>query len=563
MHQIIEFAKELGVNLYEGQAQALDEYYTSGKPNWLLLCGRRSGKSLLSDLIAIYEAVIPDFTGMIRPGEQRFIMIVSVRQDNASLHINNIGKLMRHDRGLGKMIKLQTKDRIELNTGVTILSLPASARAGRGYGASTVIMDELAFFTDTNGDSSADQVYDAYSPTLATFGDRGRLIITTTPAARSGIVFELYDRATAGELDDYHITKKTTREMNPRVSERVINRAFKRDARAAATEYEAEFAEPVAAFFDSESIDRAIDKHQKRVERGRDGFSYSMAIDPATMSDRYAFVVCHQDKGVLVLDHAQLLYPPVDHNEAEALVEDLAKRFHPTTIRCDTAATVIRMKSKLQQLEYVPFTRPTKLRIYGTLKEMLAMGNVVLYNDPELIAELRALQIKDNVDISAPKSGTVKHDDLSDCLALCADALAAGVGELVGMLNLFYGEYEGVDPNDFLRIGSHFSYAPGMNRNPHPPGITYENCPRRNRGCVACTNELELLGFYQAEEEAVQDIIPLSQEEADKQFIDNSGIGYRIKQQNMEVENESKVIRRFRQAVRRRLEGGDQSVKGS
>ena len=475
------------------------------------------------------------------------------------MHIINIGKLLRHDRGLAQMIKLQTKDKIELSNGVTILSLPASARAGRGYGASTLVLDELAFFVDSDGNAAADTVYDAFSPTLATFGDSGRLVITTTPAARTGIVYDLFDRATAGELDDYHITRKTTKEMNPKVSERVISRAFKRDAKAAATEYEAEFAEPVAAFFDSESIDRAIDKHQKRVERGRDGYSYTMAIDPATMSDRYAFVVCHQDKGVLVLDHAQLLYPPVNHNEAEALVVDLAKRFKPITIRCDTAATVIRMKSTLAQMEYVPFTRPTKLRIYGTLKEMLSMGNVVLYNDPELIAELRALQIRDGVDISAPRSGSVKHDDLSDCLALCADALASGVGTVIGYPNPFYGEFEGVDQNDLLKIGVHYIYAPNKNVKPHPPGITYENCPHRNSGCLSCVNELELIGFYQAEEEAMQDVIPLSEEDANRYFLDETGIGYRIQQQTTEAENESKVIRRFRQAVKRRLAGGDQS----
>jgi len=83
---------------------------------------------------------------------------------------------------------------------VTILSLPASGRAVRGYTASTVILDELAHFVDTQGNQSADSVYDAISPVLATFGDKGRMIITTTPAARSGIVYELYDRASQGEL---------------------------------------------------------------------------------------------------------------------------------------------------------------------------------------------------------------------------------------------------------------------------------------------------------------------------------------------------------------------------
>ena len=131
MHQIIDFAGELGVKLYPGQAEALDSYYGSTQPNWLLLAGRRSGKSLLSDLIVCYESVVPGFAGMLRKGEQRFIIIVSVRQDNAGLHIANIGKLLRHNRGLSKMIAQQTRDRIELNNGVTILSLPASARAGR------------------------------------------------------------------------------------------------------------------------------------------------------------------------------------------------------------------------------------------------------------------------------------------------------------------------------------------------------------------------------------------------------------------------------------------------
>ena len=52
---IVEFAKrELGVKLYAGQAEALLEYYNSGAPNWLLLAGRRSGKSLISDVIATY-----------------------------------------------------------------------------------------------------------------------------------------------------------------------------------------------------------------------------------------------------------------------------------------------------------------------------------------------------------------------------------------------------------------------------------------------------------------------------------------------------------------------------
>jgi len=88
MHKIITFAaEELKVKLYPGQAAALDEYYTSNKPNWLFLAGRRGGKSLISDIIACYEGLVPDFWDVLREGEERFIIMLSVRQDSANLHI--------------------------------------------------------------------------------------------------------------------------------------------------------------------------------------------------------------------------------------------------------------------------------------------------------------------------------------------------------------------------------------------------------------------------------------------------------------------------------------------
>ena len=155
MHPIIDFAEHtLGVKLYPGQVEALNAYYESGKRNWLLLSGRRGGKSLLSDLICIYEAVIPNLDQYIRPGEERYVLIVSVREDSARLHIRQITKLLRHTKALSDMIQTVKEDRVELKNGVIILSLPASARSARGYTASAIVMDEGAFFTDSLGNLS-------------------------------------------------------------------------------------------------------------------------------------------------------------------------------------------------------------------------------------------------------------------------------------------------------------------------------------------------------------------------------------------------------------------------
>ena len=101
MHPIIDFAEHtLGVKLYPGQVEALNAYYESGKPNWLLLSGRRGGKSLLSDIITVYEAVIPNLDQYIRPGEERYVLMVSVREDSARVHIRQITKLLRDAKRL-------------------------------------------------------------------------------------------------------------------------------------------------------------------------------------------------------------------------------------------------------------------------------------------------------------------------------------------------------------------------------------------------------------------------------------------------------------------------------
>jgi hypothetical protein len=500
MMKISEFARDmLGVRLYPGQLEALEAYYQSGKPNWMLLAGRRSGKSLISDIIASYEAFVPSFGDVLRPGEQRFIIIVSVRLDNASLHIQNIRKMLKHSRAMSRAIVSEAKDRLELSNGVTILSLPASARAGRGFTASTLILDELAHFTDSNGDSSADAVFDALSPILATFGDLARLVITTTPASRTGIVYELYDRAERGELDDFYITKKPTRELNPKVSERVINRAMNRDSQSAMVEYFAEFSDPIAAYLDSEMIERAIDRHLKPAPKAEPGRFYAMAIDPATMGDRYAFLIAHKEGERIILDYSHIMLPPINPAAAEDLLKHLVQQFRPVTIRCDTAATVQRLKNEIPGLEYTPFSRPMKLRIYGALKEALNLGNVTLYKDDALIDELKALQIRNGVEIAAPKAGKVTHDDLADCMALVVDYLTVSGGGVITMPNIFYA-YEGKSLDDFVQAGGKWVYAPERVRAKHKEGVTWRNCRHRTKGCEACIAEMEIEGVYEKDE---------------------------------------------------------------
>lgn len=503
MHQIVNFARDtLGVTLYPGQAAVLSDYYTCGVQNWLLLAGRRSGKSLLSDIMAAYEAVIPDFEGMTREEEDRYILLVSVRQDSAQLHIRNIAKLLRHRKEIGKMIRRQAEDRLELSNGVVILSLPASARAARGYTASTLILDEAAFFVDTMGNSSAEAIYTALEPTTATFGDNARIIITTSVGAKQGLVYDLYDRSTQGDLDGWYITKAPTTSLNPKVSEKTIQNALKRDQEGAEAEYYCEFRERTEAFLSSEAIDQCIDRELHLFQKKQKVDSYLMAIDPALMRDHYGFAIGHLADGVTMIDYVKALHPPVNANDAEDLLQSLADRYKPSGVLCDNPSTVQRLKEKIPALKYTPFTRPQKLRIYGALKESINLGTILLPNDAELIDELKSLQIRNGVDIAAPKSGRVTHDDLADCVALIVDGLQSGdysSGPYFPVLPNpmdWGGDYAGTKfPDDFVThvtngVGS-WVYAPGKNTKPHPEGVTWHNCRHRTRGCQTCADEMD------------------------------------------------------------------------
>lgn len=434
MTKIVEFSAELGVRLYPNQAETVQGYLQSGKPNLLLLAGRRSGKSLLSDLLVLWDAVIGDYSAFLMEGEPRYIIIISTRADNAQLHIKQCSRLLRHSKELRKLIAEEKSDRLTLKNGVVILSLPASARSVRGYGCSLLVLDEAAFFVDVSeSNQSAEEILTAAEPTMATF-DGGHVVITTSPSAPVGLVYDLCER----KLENWYLVKRTTQEMNPTIKSGVIDRALARDEESARSEYFAEWRAAVEAFLSSEKVDQCINHSMTQVERAESGKSYVLACDPAVMRDSYGLLVAHSDKGRMIVDYAKALKAPVDLVAAEELLADLARRFKPSSILTDTASTSERLRGKLPAMKYVPFSRPTKLRCYSALKEAINLGNLSLPGDvPDLVAELKALRIKNGVDIAAPTVGRVRHDDLADSLALCCDELVGNTSHTwVGVTNL-------------------------------------------------------------------------------------------------------------------------------
>jgi hypothetical protein len=68
---LVDFAEQvLGLKLYPRQAEILAEYEQALIAELILCLGRRSGKTLLAAVIALYNALVESYDGFLRPGEQ-------------------------------------------------------------------------------------------------------------------------------------------------------------------------------------------------------------------------------------------------------------------------------------------------------------------------------------------------------------------------------------------------------------------------------------------------------------------------------------------------------------
>ncbi len=109
-----------------------------------LICGRRSGKSFMMALIAVYLATFRDYKPFLALGERATIMVVAADRKQARVVIRYM-RAMLNLPVFAKMIMRETAENFELNNSITLEVTTASIRAVRGYAIPVAIVDEVAF----------------------------------------------------------------------------------------------------------------------------------------------------------------------------------------------------------------------------------------------------------------------------------------------------------------------------------------------------------------------------------------------------------------------------------
>ena len=386
-----------------------------------LICGRRSGKSYVLALIAVFLACFKDWRAHLGPGERGTVMVIAADRRQARTIMRYVVGLLRSVPMLSPLIEGETQERVDLRNRVTIEVHTASFRSTRGYTLIAGLLDELAFWS---GDESAEpdvEVINALRPGMATVPG-AMLLCASSPYARKGALFDAHRRHHGKDGDPVLVWHAPTRAMNPSVPQAVIDAAMERDPSHAAAEYLAAFRNDVETFIKLDEVERCVSIGiADRPPLG--DCRYRAFVDPSGGSnDSFTLAIAHKEDRLIVLDRVVERKPPFS---PVSVVEEFAailKLYRVNKVEGDRyAGEWPREQFRRTGVTYEVAAK-SKSDLYVSFLPLLTSQMVELVDQPRLIQQIVGLERRtarggrDTID-HAPNG----HDDLANVVAgVCA-----------------------------------------------------------------------------------------------------------------------------------------------
>jgi hypothetical protein len=385
---------------------------------WCVI-GRRGGKTRAAALLAAYLAGLVDHGDVLAPGERGLLPIMSASVWQAAKAFAFVSGVFHAVPALAEMVTNETADTISLRNGIDIECRPASYRTIRGVTAVAIIADEVAFWRSDEVSRNPDtEILNAARPALSTTG--GPLICITSPYGKRGEVWSAYKRDFGAGGDPLILVAKApSRVMNPSLPQKVVDRAYERDATAASAEYGAEFRSDVMGFLDAAIVDSAIDRGVI-VRPPLPNLRYRSGCDPSGGArDSFTLAISHDEGDVAVLDCLIEIKPPFNPSEATAQMAAALKSYRLTrTVGDRYAAEWVVEAFKKCGIGYEHSERD-RSAIYLDALPLFTSGRVRLLDNPRLASQFANLERRtsiggrDRVD-----HGPGGHDDLCNASAL-------------------------------------------------------------------------------------------------------------------------------------------------
>jgi hypothetical protein len=386
-----------------------------------LICGRRSGKSFILALVAVFLACFFDFREFLSRGERCTVMVIASDRRQARTIIRYVRALLEEVPFLHKMVERDTTESFDLNNRVTIEVQTASLRSVRGYTIACALLDEAAFFQSDENSSSPDrEIVTAIRPAMATIPN-AMLLVASSPYARKGILFEAWRDHFAKEGHPTLVWQAPTSTMNPTIRQSEIDEAYADDPIAAAAEWGGLFRSDIESYISIEALEPCIS--EGLFERPRvSGITYQGFIDPSGGSgqDSFTLGIGHFDKptGIAIVDAIRERKPPFS---PQAVIEEYAallKSYGVTKIIGDKfAGEFAREPFRAFGITYDPSAKP-KSDLYRDTLPLINSRKVDLLDNKRMIQQFIGLERrtarsgKDSID-----HGPNQHDDIANCVA--------------------------------------------------------------------------------------------------------------------------------------------------
>ena len=391
-----------------------------------LVCGRRSGKSFILAVIAVFLSTFRDWRPHLGPGERATVMVIAADRKQARTIMRYCLGLLRSVPMLSRQIESEAQERVDLRNRVTIEVHTASFRTTRGYTIVAGLLDELAFWS---GDDSAEPDYEvlaALRPGMATIPN-AVLLCASSPYARRGALYDAHRKHFGKDGDSVLLWHAPTRSMNPTVPQSVINEATERDPASAAAEYGAEFRADIESFVAREAVEACVDAglHERAA---LSEIQYSAFVDPSGGSaDSMTLAIAHKEGVATVIDAVRERRPPFSPEDVVAEFSALLKTYRVQKVTGDRyAGEWPRERFRVHGIQYEPAAKP-KTDLYRDLLPAINSAKIHLLDNARLIAQIVGLERRtarggrDSID-HAPGA----HDDLANATAGVLAALQSG-----------------------------------------------------------------------------------------------------------------------------------------
>ena len=356
--------------------------------------GRRGGKSLMDAVQAVFHAT-KKRTWTLAPGETSTIPIIAADRQQATTIYGYVRGLLQSSPTLAPLIVGQpTKDRITLANRTVIRIFTASYKTTRGYSLAAAVGDEVAFWESSETSTNPDrEIINAIRPGLMT--TRGPLIITSTPYARRGVLWEGFKSYYGVEGADGVYWKAASLDMNPGLDPEEIAGAYEEDPEAAAAEFGGEFRSDLAAFI-SEELIASVTIPGRGDLPYNPKYKYSAFVDPSGGSiggDSFTLAIGHTEGTTHIVDCIREVTPPFSTDgTVTTFCETLAlygvKDVHGDKYAGEWPAQSFRDHGNVAYHQ----SDDPKSNLYLQALPLITSGKVELPEAKRLIAQLRALE---------------------------------------------------------------------------------------------------------------------------------------------------------------------------